>query len=1020
MPLGPNRVQTEWVRDNCACVERADRKPSTVIVLGLVLAACPYAFALNPSLDISQYAHNAWTVREGFFKGTMYSIAQTPDGYLWLGTGFGLLRFDGVRFLPWQPPEGEHLPSSTSRALLVARDGTLWIGTDEGLASWKDGKLIQHPELVGQRVITLLEDREETIWAGVSGTPAGRLCAIRRGSVQCYGGDGTLGRSVASLYEDSRGNLWAGAATGLWRWKPGPPSKLYPTPDTPLRMIDGDNGTLLFSTRSGMSQLVKGKAESYPLRGARREFTPLTLFRDRNGGLWIGTSDRGILHVHQGRTDAFAQTDGLSADFIHAIFEDREGNIWVATTDGLDRFRDFSVPTISAKQGLSSDAVGSVLAARDGGVWLGTVNGVNRWNDGQITIYRKRSSGLPDDVVGSLFQDDRGRIWVSALRGIAYFENGRFTSIRDVPAGPTWSIVGGRAVSLWISQEQSLLHLLGESVVERIPWAELGRNDYAYALSPGPTQGGLWLGFVKSGVAFFEGGQVRASYGVADGLGQGQVTDLQLDRDGALWAATQGGLSRVKNGRIATLTSKNGLPCDAVHWAMEDDDHSFWLYTACGLVRIARTELDAWSTDPKRTIHSVVFDSLDGVRSNSLTSGYSPQVAKSADGKLWFLPGDGVSVIDPHHIPFNKVPPPVHIEEVKVDGKVWDVSHGWRLPALARDVTIHYTALSFVAPEKVHFRRKLEGQDPDWTEVINDREVQYTNLKPRNYRFRVRASNNSGVWNEAGDFLDFSIAPAYYQTTWFLLLCVGTFSALLWMLYRYRLHQIAREFNAHLEGRVNERVRVARELHDTLLQGFQGLMLRLQVVDEMLPPGKAKQELEETLECGDQTIVEARNAVHDLRSPAANMNDLAGALRALGQELATGHSANFRLVIEGPQRELHPIIRDEIYRIAREALRNAFAHSGAGHIEAEITFAERLFRLRIRDDGAGIPPEVLDGGRSGHFGLAGMRERTKQIGSQLTISSGSEAGTEIELSVKGSIAYNNTAARQAGGYFAER
>jgi signal transduction histidine kinase len=212
-----------------------------------------------------------------------------------------------------------------------------------------------------------------------------------------------------------------------------------------------------------------------------------------------------------------------------------------------------------------------------------------------------------------------------------------------------------------------------------------------------------------------------------------------------------------------------------------------------------------------------------------------------------------------------------------------------------------------------------------------------------------------------------------------------------------------------LEERVGERTRIARELHDTLLQGFQGLMLRLQVVDEMLPPGKAKQELEETLETGDQTIVEARNAVHDLRSRTANMNDLAGAFRVLGQKLATGLSTNFRLMTEGPQRELHPIIRDEIYRIACEALRNAFAHSGAGHIEAEITFGERLFRLRIRDDGAGIPPEVLDRGRSGHFGLGGMRERAKQIGSQLTISSGPEAGTEIELSVKGSIAYNKTA-----------
>jgi signal transduction histidine kinase/ligand-binding sensor domain-containing protein len=1016
-----------------------------VVVLGLVLAACPCASALNPSLDINQYAHTAWTLREGFSKGFIRSIAQTPDGYLWLGTEFGLLRFDGVRTVPWQPPPDQHLPSDNIWSLLAARDGTLWIGTSKGLASWKDGKLAHYAELNGQFIVTLLEDHEGTVWAGGFAIPVGRLCAIRSGKAQCYGEDGRFGHWVESLYEDRGGNLWAGAKTGLWRWKPGPP-KDYPLPDqvfTPQALIEGDKGALLIATNGGLRQLVNGSAEPYPLRGAGLSFKPLHLLQDQNGGLWIGTYDRGLLHVHEGRTDVFGQSDGLSGDATLALFEDREGSIWVATANGLDRFREFAVPTVSVKQGLPSAIVSSVLAAEDGSVWFGTPNGLARWNSGEVTIYGKRNaqavtgggkrqqepaaaitdSGL-HGAVQSLGQDNQGRIWISTRRGVGYFENGRFRQLNGMPGGEFYSITRDRAGSLWISNEDvGLFHLIGRRVVERVSWDRLVRKDSASVLAADPVQGGLWIGFLHGGVAYFKDGRVCASYTAADGLGEGNVRGLHLDRDSTLWAATEGGLSRVKNGRVATLTSQNGLPCNAAHWVMEDDAHSLWVYMACGLIRIDRSELDAWAARvdkeidrvPKYTTQVTVFDSSDGVRSHAALGGYNPHAGKSADGRLWFLPLDGVSVVDPQHLPFNKLPPPVHIEQITADRKLrWQnlwgtAASNLRLPALSRDLEIDYTALSFVAPEKIRFRVKLEGRDPDWKDVGNERKAFYNDLPPRNYRFRAMASNNSGVWNETGDFLDFSIAPAYYQTTWFLLSCVGAFFALLWMLYRYRLYQVAREFNAHMEGRINERVRVARDLHDTLLQAFQGLMLRLQVVDEMLPPGKAKQELEETLETGDQAIVEGRNAVHDLRSPTANMNDLVGALRALGQELATGHSANFRLVIEGPRRELHPIIRDEIYRIAREALRNAFAHSGAGHIEAEIGFGERLFRLRIRDDGAGIPPGVLDGGRSGHFGLAGMRERAKQIGSQLTISSGPEAGTEMELSVKGSIAYNKTA-----------
>jgi ligand-binding sensor domain-containing protein len=382
----------------------------------MLLARCPCVFALDPSLDVSQYAHTAWKIREGFTKGQIASIAQTPDGYLWLGTEFGLLRFDGVRAVPWQPPSGQYLPSSRIFSLLAARDGALWIGTSKGLASWKGGKLTQYPALAGQAIrAAILEDHEGTIWVGgLTSSAPGRLCTIQNGSVQCYGEDGTLDNGVSGLYEDRSGNLWVGARSGLWRWKPGSP-KFYPAPAPAASgggiqgLSESDDGALLFGPRSGIMRLVGDKTEAYPLPGTVQQLTTIRLLHDRDGNLWIGTSDGGLVHVHQGRTDLFAQADGLSGDFINALLIDHEGTIWVATDGGLDRFREFAVPTLSLNQGLSNASILSVLADRDGSVWLSTRRGLNRWNNGQITIFGKSPAQVERTVHGMAGSDIRRR-----------------------------------------------------------------------------------------------------------------------------------------------------------------------------------------------------------------------------------------------------------------------------------------------------------------------------------------------------------------------------------------------------------------------------------------------------------------------------------------------------------------------------------------------------------------------------------------------------------------------------------
>jgi signal transduction histidine kinase len=354
----------------------------------------------------------------------------------------------------------------------------------------------------------------------------------------------------------------------------------------------------------------------------------------------------------------------------------------------------------------------------------------------------------------------------------------------------------------------------------------------------------------------------------------------------------------------------------------------------------------------------------------------------------------------------------VHIEKVSADNKEYEISAGMRLPPRVRDLAIDYTALSLVVPEKAHFRFKLEGQDRDWRELVNVRHVEYTNLPPKHYRFRVLACNNSGVWNEEGAALDFVIPPAWHQTNWFYAACVAAFLAIVWGIYQFRVRQLAYQFNMRLEERVGERTRIARDLHDTLLQSFQALLLRLQAGINLLEtrPGDARKTLEDTADRASEAIAEGRDAVQGLRMSTVEKNDLAAAIRTVGEELASTNSSqsspNFKVVVEGTSRNLHPILRDEVYRLAAEALRNAFRHAAAQNLEVEIRYDQKYFRLRVRDDGKGIPADVHSGdGRKGHYGLSGMRERAKLVGGKLTIWTELNSGTEIELNIPGARAY---------------
>jgi signal transduction histidine kinase len=430
-----------------------------------------------------------------------------------------------------------------------------------------------------------------------------------------------------------------------------------------------------------------------------------------------------------------------------------------------------------------------------------------------------------------------------------------------------------------------------------------------------------------------------------------------------------------------------------------------------GVARIPAAEIAKQLREPHHKLQYDLFDFRDGLKGTATQLRPLPSAVEDGDGRIRISGSDGVYWVDPVRIYKNPIPPPVSIEAIYEGNQRFSAFEASHLPKLPQNVRIEYTALSLSIPERVRFRDQLEGYDKGWQDSGTRRFALYTKLPPGRFRFHVIASNNDGVWNQTGAVAEIVVPPAFYQTQLFESACGFAGLALLWGAYRYRLHQIARGFNMRLDERVNERTRLARDLHDTLLQGFQGLMLRLQAIDESLPPGEVKDELKRTLDRGDQVVAESRKAVHDLRLSTVITNDLARAVRTMGDELSSAGSATFALLVEGETRELHPIVRDEVYRIAREALRNAFNHARAGHIEAEITYAESLFRLRVRDDGEGVAPAILEGGRVGHYGLPGMRERAAEIGAKLDIWSGAGTGTEIDLSIGGSIAYGNQTGR---------
>jgi signal transduction histidine kinase len=705
--------------------------------------------------------------------------------------------------------------------------------------------------------------------------------------------------------------------------------------------------------------------------------------------------------------------DGLSGELVQAFFEDREGNLWVATSKGIDMFHDLRVSSFSTHEGLSIDSADSVLASRDGPIWIGNAGHLEVL--GPSGVSSQPGKALPGHQVTSLLEDHAGRLWVGIDNTLSIYQRGKFSQIKKQDGSPLGMIMGLTEDSennIWVETHGPPVMLI------RIQNLKVREEFAAPPMPPArklvaDPQSGIWLGLVNGDLARFRSGKTEI-FPFA-GHPDSRVLALTASSDGSILGATAFGVIGWKNGKQQILTVRNGLPCDGIDALISDNQGDLWLHAECGLIEIANDEVQRWWGRPESRLKVRVFDASDGVQTGV---GHFNTSARTQDGRLWFANGTLLQMIDPAHMAGNTVAPPVHVDLIVADRKSYSPQEVLSLPPLTRDLEIDYTALSFVLPQKVFFRYMLDGRDTRWEEPGTRRQAFYNDLPPGHYRFRVIACNNDGVWNEVGATLEFNILPAFYQTKWFVLFCVAATACLAWMAYRYRVRQVTGRLDMQFRERLSERSRIARELHDTLLQSFQGLVLNFQRARNLLPDRsvEAIQTLDKALDGAEQAIVEGRDAIHDLRSLAPAAQGLAEEITALGEELIAEDTnkdpAQFRVVIEGSAQVLHPNVHVEIYRIAREALRNAVIHSQARLIETEIAYSDKLFRLRIRDDGKGLDPNLRDQGeRTGHWGLRGMRERAQRLGGELDIWSEPGAGTEVELRIPSSMVYEASPAR---------
>ena len=1021
---------------------RAPRKPTlTSVVLGsALLFAATTGSALDPHQSLRHYGYQSWQTDDGLPQNTIHAVLQTRDGFIWFATEAGLVRFDSVRFGVFTRKDTPQLGSDLIYDLMEDKSGALWIGTSNGITRYRDRSFqtfADSDELKTSAVWSLHEDSSGTIWAltatgltrfdgrsfrAVAGIPplnessrmldgaygdlwlatsnglyhaewgdirrfkaAGQAAAIqalaldKTGRVWAGMQNGlevcaaekcdavTLppatpaSHNVAALTVDAAGTIWIGTGAGLIR-DDGTRMTAYSEQDglpsgiVQLLFCDRE-GSLWVGTGAGIARIADGKIEAFTPKEGFSSNVVLSILEDREGNLWLGTESGGVDILRDRTFTTYTAQDGISDDHIRSVYQDRAGTVWLGTSGGgLDRRKADGFTTLTTANGLSSNVVLAIAGDPNGDLWLGTPDGLNRIHGGKVTLFTS-ADGLADDFVRSLYFDAQGSLWIGTRRGLSQLKDGKFT---------TYSALDG----------------LGSDLVGSI----LQSRD-----------GSLWISTL-GGLTHLNHGKFK-NYAVKNGLSNHTVTALHEDADGTLWIGTNGGgLNRWQQGIFKPIVLKEdaALP-ETIYSILEDGDGNLWMSSNHGIFCANRNDLNRYADGAASTVAVMSYGVADGMKVNEASSGGHPAAWRLEDGKLWFATLKGAATVDPAHLAMNHVPPLMSIEQVSVDDKPEIVRDTVTIQPGGRRFAFEYAALSFAAPQKVRFKYRLEGFDHAWVEAGTLRTAYYTNLPPGRYTFQVLACNNDGVWSGAPASLAIRLEPYFYQTIWSYLLLALT-AALLWYgWYRWRVQQVESRFRAVLA----ERNRIAREIHDTLAQGFVAVSVQLQIVSRLLGSSTdtARQHLGQAQDLVRSGLEDARKAIWELRSQSAENQDLAAKLVKMADRVTTGTEIKTEVRVNGTYHPLPERVEDELLRIAQEAVTNAVRHADPNRVEIQLRFAGKRMELSVEDNGRGFSGEIPST-QDGHFGLTGMKERAQQIGGSLTVSSKEGQGTRVCVCVE--------------------
>jgi ligand-binding sensor domain-containing protein/signal transduction histidine kinase len=1011
---------------------------------GLAVVCCTgLALATDPNRTLSQYVHEAWGVDKGFPNEMVSSIAQTRDGYLWIGTDKSLIRFDGLNFQKFQQAIPASFPIGAVQSLISDGQGNLWvllpntkllryhdgmfevvrgeaengvtaIGTDAGhailISSLAMGTLTYNgtgfvsipPSVLAARTREFTEIETPGFPAWSTGLKAHRLAGPAS--------------AVISIGSTGDGRVWLGTeAGGLFYSKEGRLSSVGNLAGARIcSILPVENSELWIGTSKGLLRWNGSELTRVGVPSTLRHLEVLSLIRDRDANIWVGTS-HSLVRISPGSNDSRVTATTTSVGPVRALFEDREGDVWIGGVRGLQRLRDSLFLTYSI-DGPHSQSTGAVYVDSENRMWAAPIDGGLHWlrgeKQGLVT-----AAGLNHDIVYSIAGDDKNELWLGRQSGgltrLRYVQGSltakTYTRADGLAQNSVYAVYRSRNGIIWSGTLSGGVSALHNGQFTTYTTGNGLASNTVSAIAEG-ADGTMWFG-TPNGVSVLSNDGWR-TYSVRDGLSSPDVNCLLMDSAGVLWIGTADGLALLIGGKIRGPQNMPDLLHEPVFGIAEDRNGELWIATASHILEVSSSRL-AGNLFQEPDIREYVLS--DGLQGTEGVKRFRSVIA-DARGRVWFSTNRGLSVMNLQQGPDDSRAALVHIVGVSADGEPFDPGGPLRVPPAKARITFRFLGLSLKNSERVRYRYRLDRFDQGWSEATMNREVTYGSLRPGSYRFRVMACNSDGIWNGPEAAIGFDVQPTLVQTSWFraaLLLCAGLVTM---AIYRFRVHRLTGLLHLRFEERLAERTRIAQELHDTLLQSFQGLILRFQVANQILlsNPTEAKEALEGALDRADQALSESRKTIQGIRSDSFSDHNIERALGVLMNELAAdshlakGKRPTTSVIVEGQRQNVNPWACEEICKIAREALRNSFMHGNAQHLESEIAFSNKFLRVRFRDDGIGVDPTVLkEGVRAGHWGLTGMNERAKRLRGHLTMWSKPNTGTEVEVTIPASTAFES-------------